>query len=460
MHRSCRFWSLIVSAVICLSAFVCPIGATEDASVPLITDHANAVYFYHIESNTLVFEKNADTEIAAGSTVKVISGLLFCEALADSLSETVLITDEMVSTSAGYRLYLKSGDTLTVEDLLYAAICASYNDAYDVLAVYIAGSKEAFLAQMNARAAELGCNNTLFTDTCGVNDASRTDASDLFLIARVALENALYMQISSTLRYSFSGSSKLNAKTFYNRNALLSRSVTDRYYNSKCAGMSAGFTELGGGCVVTSAKHRDQTYLCIVMGAPEIDEVNYGYAVTNSLINWGFDAYEYVEILTPESVVCTIPVTVSDMTTEVDACVKESLTCFLPKNANTDEDISFSIRLLHTELEAPVAEGTMVGYVAVIYGGKTLGILPLYTAGSAERGAFAGALHAIQSLTRNRAFIAGAIFFCTVLLLWIVTETVIRKRRRTKWDKYFSMKMDPAPNSLRGTHKPKRPPTD
>ena len=178
------------------------------------------------------------------------------------------------------------------------------------------------------------------------------------------------------------------------------------------------------------------------------------------MIDWGYSNYRYLEVLTPDAEICTVPVRSTDVADGVRICVKEPLSFYLPADAVIGENVRFSIRLIHEELDAPVKVGTHVGYVAVIYGGKTLGILPLYTAGSAERGAFAGALHAIQSLTRNRAFIAGAIFFCTVLLLWIVTETVIRKRRRTKWDKYFSMKMDPAPNSLRGTHKPKRPPTD
>lgn len=449
MQRSFRIWTMLFCVILCISACIVPIVADGDTAEPPMVDQARAVYLYHLDSGTPVLNRSENTEISAGSTVKVMSGLLFCEALADSLFESVTVTDEMIATSAGYRLYIRSGDVLTVEQLLYAALCASYNDAYDVLASYVAGSKEAFVSQMNARATEMGCDNTLFADTCGVNDASRTDASDLFLIAREAFQNELYMSITSALRYSFPGSPKLGAKTFYNRNALLSRAVTDQYYNAKCAGMSAGVTELGGSCVVTAATHQDQTYLCIVMGAPETEELNYGYAITNALIKWAFDTYDYVEVLAAESVICTVPVTASDMTSEVEVRVNEALTCFLPRGIDPDTDLTLSIRLLHPTLEAPIDEGMAVGYVAVIYQGKTLKTLPLYTAGSAERGAFVGTLAAMRALTRSRAFVAGAIFFCVALTAWIVTEAVVRKRRRTKWDKYFSMKMDPSPNSLR-----------
>ena len=457
MPRAKRIFLHFLCFVLCLSACISPVDAVEDSTAPPSLIEASAVSLYHVESQTAVLEKNADTAFPAGSSVKVMAGLLFCEAFADRLYEAVEITDEMVAQSAGYRLYLRAGDVLTVEQLLYAALCASYNDAYDVLAVQASGSRAAFVAEMNARAASLGCDNSVFTDPSGIDDSSQTDASDLLLIARTALENELYMQLSSTLRYSFGGSQLLSAKTFYNRNALLSKATTAEYFNAKCRGMSAGYTENGGSCVITAAVYDEQTYLCIVMGARESDGTNYGYVVANRMIKWGFDAFEYVEILTPETVVCTIPVAVSDMMTEVEARVGEPLICFLPKGTDPGE-LKYSIRLLQNELEAPFSEGTMVGYVSVLYQGKTLGMLPLYTAVGAERSAFVGTLRAIQGLLRNRAFVSGAIFFCVVLCAWIVTETVLQRRRRLKWDKYFSMKMDPAPNSLQGTGKGKRPP--
>ncbi len=457
MPRAKRVLLHFLCFMLCISACICPISASEDVTAPPSLHEASAVSFYHVESQTVVLEKNADTAIPAGSSVKVMAGLLFCEAFADRLYETVEITDEMVAQSAGYRLYLRAGDVLTVEQLLYAALCASYNDAYDVLAVQASGSRAAFVAEMNARATMLGCNNSVFTDPSGVDDSSQTDASDLLLIARTAFENELYMQLSSTLRYSFGGSQLLSAKTFYNRNALLSKATTAEYFNAKCRGMSAGYTETGGSCVITAAVYEEQTYLCIVMGARETDGTNYGYVLTNRIIKWGFDAFEYVEILTPETVVCMIPVTVSDMTTEVEARVGETLICFLPKGIDPNE-FKYSIRLLCNELEAPFSEGKMVGYVSVLYQGKALGVLPLYTAGGAERSAFVSTLHAIRGLLHNRAFVSGTMFFCVVLCAWIVTETVLQRRRRLKWDKYFSMKMDPAPNSLQNTNKNRRPP--
>ena len=110
-----------------ISSWALPVAAT-DAEPAL--DEARAVYLYHIEGETTVIAQNADQSIAAGSAVKILSGLLFCEALAGRESEFVTITPEMVATSGGRSLGIRSGDVIPVGQLLYAALCGSYNDAY------------------------------------------------------------------------------------------------------------------------------------------------------------------------------------------------------------------------------------------------------------------------------------------------------------------------------------------
>jgi D-alanyl-D-alanine carboxypeptidase len=205
--------------------------------------------------------------------------------------------------------------------------------------------------------------------------------------------------------------------------------------------MNAGTTDRAGNCVVTLAQEDGQTYLCIVLGGMEAENVNYGYSITNRLINWVYSTYSYMEVISPDTVVCTVPVTVSDMVKEIEVKTTESLSCRLPAGLVLGEDITYSIRLLHTILEAPVTEGTFMGYVAILYDGRVLGTVPLYTAGNVERSNIISSLMSIQSLTQNRKILSGSIFFLVVLVTWIITENVIAARRRHKWDKYFSRKL-------------------
>ena len=439
-----RFLLLLLSAV---TLFSCIPANAEEVTLPSV-DEATAVYFYHMESGSLICSKNTDTQISAGSAVKVLAGLIACEQLESRLQESISVTSDMVANSSGYRLKLEAGDVLTVEQLLYAAICGSYNDAYDVLSFVLADSKSEFAEQMNTRARELGAKSTTCTDPSGIDDSSFTTVSDMAKIALAAYQNELYMKISSTARYAISETSDLAVNTIANRNALIYSGTTTQYYNAKCRGMSAGYTERGGSCVITTATNGKESYLCIVMGAIDTDETNYGYEIANRLIDWVYKTYTYMEVITAETVICKLPVTVSDLTTEVEVKTDTSLSCYLPAGLEIGKEITYSIRLMYTSLEAPVTEGTLVGYVAVLWEGKTLGTVPLYTAGAAERSGFISGLKNIQALTQSRVFCAGAIFFILGLIAWITTEYVIIVRKRHKWDKYFSQKMSPSPISL------------
>ena len=150
--------------------------------------------------------------------------------------------------------------------------------------------------------------------------------------------------------------------------------------------------------------------------------------------------------LTPDSVIGTIPVRYSDLTSELSLCVKDSLVCYLPAGLEIGKDITYSIRLDESAVKAPVSPDTPVGYVAVIYQGRTLGTLPLYTVSGAEYNFFAAMMDTLRETMSGRVFLSGTIFFVLALSAWIVTESVIARRKRHKWDKYFSEKMNPKPN--------------
>lgn len=430
--------------VACLLLLFCQFApmtvSAEEAALPSMSE-CTAAYLYHLEEDAVILSKNEEAPLDAGPTVKVMSGLLFCQIMEHRLYESVTLTKEMLAGAVGYRLNLQAGDVVTVEQLLYAAICGSYNDAYYVLAHLAAGDLDGFVELMNVTAKELGATDTVFTDPSGVDDKSRTTVKDLAKIALAAAQNQLYMKICDTAKYHMSGTVLMDARDIHNRNALISSSSTTKYFNKRCHGMSAGATDRGGNCVVTLAREDGQTYLCIVLGGMEAENVNYGYTIVNRLVNWVYSAYSYMEVISPDTVVCTVPVTVSDMIKEIEVKTKESLSCRLPAGLVIGEDITYSIRLLHTSLEAPVTEGTFMGYVAVLYDGRVLGTVPLYVAGDVERSNIISSLMSIQALTQNRKILSGGIFFTIVLIAWIVTENVIAARRRRKWDKYFSRKL-------------------
>ncbi|MBQ9760665.1 MAG: D-alanyl-D-alanine carboxypeptidase [Clostridia bacterium] len=436
--RICAAICLVMCLLLLLQAL--PLTVAAESTVP-DTSAAKAVYFYHVESDSAVHVQNENALLPAASTVKLLSGLIFCEQLAERQNETVVVTAEMIAGVTGYRSkFLKAGTILSVRDLLYSAVCASYNDAYQILAHLVSGSPKDFLAAMSLRARELGLTQSTFNDLIGTADASFTTAAEMATIAKVAYQNELYRTLCAEDEYYV----PVLGETVYNRNEMIEATETNKHYNSKCNGMSVGSTTNGGDCIIASASNGKESYICVILGCTEAETVaqNQAYLLANALINWVYKTYTYMDIITPDTVVCTIPVTVADMTTKIDIKSDRTFSYYLPSTANLGEELQFSLRLSQTELEAPVEAGRFVGYVAIIYEGKIIGSVPLYTANGAERSGFVSNLKAIQSLTKNRAFMAGAIFFLVGLAAWITAECLLIRYRHRRWNKYFSHKID------------------
>ena len=432
---------LLISLLLLLCAI--PFSSSAAEITPPSMEEATAVYLKHLESNNVAASKNEDLVLGAGSTVKIMAGLLLCEKLSARAEETVTITDELyaaIPKTHGRSLKLVLGESTTVEQLLWAAICGSYNDAYYVLATFASGSLESFIEELNTRAAAMGLANTVFEDVTGIVDGSRTTAAEIAEIALVAYENAYYMALCSERSFYFSSSEK--SQTLYNNNKLVSPDQDQKYYNKKCIGINAGSTTRDGNCVVAFAKQNDQTYVCVVMGGKELDGIEYGYRVANRLVDWGFNTYQYTQILSSNLKICTLDVTVSDSATSVDVIVKDSLYAYLPKGLEIGKDILYSIRLTETELEAPVQKDQFVGYVAVLYNGEVLGTAPLYTAGEASRSSISGGLSAVRSWLEDRAVIAGIVFFVVGVSAYIIVEYILQRKRHNRWDRYFSNKVE------------------
>ena len=206
--------------------------------------------------------------------------------------------------------------------------------------------------------------------------------------------------------------------------------------------MNAGSTTRDGNCVVTFARQNDQTYVCVVMGGKEVDGIEFGYRVANRVIDWAFSSYSYVQILAPNTKICSINVTVSDTASSLDVIAKDSLYAYLPRGLEIGKDITYSIRLTETELEAPVKNDQFVGYVAVLYDGEVLGTASLYTVGEASRSSISSGLGAIRLWLENRAVIAGIIFFVVGVIAYVIVEYILQRRRHNRWERYFSDKVE------------------
>jgi len=233
-------------------------------------------------SKKVLFGKNEYNKVKMASTTKIMTATIILENC--DLSETVTISKKAAGTG-GSRLGLKTGDKITIRDLLYGLLLVSGNDAAVSLAETCSGSVAEFARLMNEKAKELRLNNTHFETPHGLDsDNHYTTAYELAILADYALNNSTFLNIVGTKHYTIT----INGypKNLTNTNELLG-SLSGVY------GIKTGFTNGANRCLVTACKRGDMDIICVVLGC---DTKNYRSSDSTKLINYAFDNFEYISI--------------------------------------------------------------------------------------------------------------------------------------------------------------------
>ena len=231
----------------------------------------------------LLYAHNPDEALPPASVTKVMTLLLVMEAIdSGSLNYTDTVTASANAASmGGSQIYLKEGETMSVEDLLKSVVIASANDAAVALAEHIAGSEEAFVAKMNERASELGMLSTKFENTNGLDDTTTehlTSARDIAIMSRELIKHRKILEYSSIWMDSIrSGSFGLT-----NTNRLI------RFYNG-ATGLKTGSTSRAGFCISATASRDGMELICVIMAADSRDIRN---AEAKTLLDWGYSNFE------------------------------------------------------------------------------------------------------------------------------------------------------------------------
>ncbi len=314
----------------------------------------------------ILASKNAHARMGPASTTKIMTSLVVLESC--SPSEMVSIPKEAVGIE-GSSIYLCEGELLTVEQLLYATLLASANDAATALALHAAGSEEAFVEKMNERADKLHLTNTHFVNPHGLSDEDHyTTAYDLALITAEALQNDLFCKIVSTYKATIPLLENENGRVLINHNKML------RLYDN-AIGVKTGFTKATGRTLVSAAERNGLRLIAVTLDAS--DDWNDHCA----LLDYGFSHYERVTLCTPGTVLSTLPVT-GGKEDYVTLVATQSLSLTLPKQRELDPVCC--ITATAPFLYAPVTGGDTVACAMFCYGDATYSV-PLIAGGDIAR---------------------------------------------------------------------------
>lgn len=360
----------ILSALAAVSLLILPARAETPApAAPVETDAASYLVMEK-ETGAILCEKNAHDRLEPASVTKIMTLLLTLEAVdsgALSLDESIQVSARAASMG-GSQVYLKEGETMTVNDLLKAVAVASGNDASVALAERLAGSETAFVEKMNQRAAELGMTDTTFCNCTGLPAPGHlTSAHDIALMSR-----ELILKHPSIRDYSTIWMDSLRGGAFQlsNTNKLV------RFYEG-CTGLKTGFTDAAGYCMSATAERDGMELIAVVMKSATRDDRN---ETAKALLSWGFASYTVVEAK-PAQALPPVDVLLGRAET-VQPQVAASTRLLIERSQVNDVTTEIS---LVPNVEAPVEEGQKLGEMTVKVAGQVREVLPITAAEGVER---------------------------------------------------------------------------
>ena len=426
----------IISVILVLCAVVLPlcaasgVSALDDPDIP----NVKSAYLYNIENSRAVFAYNPEEEVYPTSTVKIMTGIVALELLGDRLDESVTVTSAMLADVTGNNIKLRVGEVVKIGDMLGALLVNGANDAAYVLAHAACGSTAEFVQRMNAKAAEISANNTVYFNPTGIHDERmHTTARDTCTIALCAYNTPGFMDYAELLKYTIDETNMSAARTMYNRNCLLSLYYEQSYYYDKARGLNAGSTFEGGYCVVTTASDGDLTYMAVVMDADKDANGNIcSYTGAKAMLDWAFDSYLYLDVLSPEQTVCEIPVTLSMGVDYVTLVSKDTLSVYLPSDTDIDAEIKLSWTTDSEELQAPVAKDQVVGRVTALYQDEPIGTADLIATTDVTRSDMLYGLYKIKQFSRSRFFIAALISAIIFFIIYVFGKAVYLKKSKSR----------------------------
>ncbi len=321
------------------------------------TPEVNALSAVLIDADTgrVLWGKKENEPMAMASTTKIMTAIVTLENA--DINEMVTVSKNAV-LAPPVKMHLQVGEKLTLEQLLYALLMQSSNDAAVAIAEKVGGNVENFCSMMNKKAKELGCLDTEFVTPNGLDKGNHhSTAYDMALIGAYAIKNEEFIRISNTKNISFASNKK--SYSIVNKNQLL-----NSYEGA--IGIKTGFTGKAGHCFVGAAKRNGITLISVVLAS------GWGsagkarkWSDTREILNYGFDNYKKYSIIGDNVEVCVDKAKVNKTILEYDKCIE-----LIMKDSEA-ESIKFKNNVPEI-IEAPIKAGQKIGSGEIYIGDKKI----------------------------------------------------------------------------------------
>lgn len=336
-------------------------AASDSAEEPNL--NSRAAIIYDRNSKEVIYGKEENTKRKMASTTKIMTCMVVLEK--GELTDIVIVSKKAAGTG-GSRVGLKTGDKVSVQDLLYGLMLCSGNDAAVALAEHVGGSVEGFADLMNEKARQLNLSNTHFVTPHGLdNEEHYTTAYELAIMADNALKNNTFSSIVGTKNITININGK--PRNLSNTNELLG-SMAGVY------GVKTGFTNGANRCLVTSCKIENLDIITVVLGA---DTKKYRTQDSIKLINYAMNNYKEINMENKiqeefqkwkKENKDKIYINKGEKNT-TEYKLEEQLNNYITIKNTQENDVKIEINTLNY-YEAPLQEGTTIGVLTVKVSGQ------------------------------------------------------------------------------------------
>lgn len=356
---------VIMSLILILFEIPTSVYAAESNDINIDIGSSSCIL---IESKTgrILYEKDAYSKYYPASTTKIMTALLTLENVSDLKEVATVSYNSVFTVPSGYSTdLLKVGEELTIEDLLYALLVKSSNEAANVLAEHISGNIESFATMMNTRAVELGCKNTHFVNPNGIhNENHYTTSYDLSLITKEAMKNETFRKIVSTASYTLPSTNKYDR---IDRNLITTNDIirkSSKYYYEYAIGIKTGYTTPAKNCLVAGANKDGVELILVLLHADKLNSNRESVRDIDAknLFEYVYNNFSEKTIVDANGAVDTIKVKNATSKTKnlrllAENKIEALVTNDKLKTAETPEIV------LNENIKAPIKQGEILGTI-------------------------------------------------------------------------------------------------
>lgn len=428
--------ALVLALLVLSTMFTVSASAASVNFDPGFELNSDYVYLVNLDTDTPIFQKNADKKCYPASTTKIMTYIIVTEKIKDLENTMVTIKqsvlDELEGTDssvAGLSEYVDK--QISVLELLYCMMVPSGNDAALMLADYVCdGDVPAFVELMNRKAKELGCKNTHFVNPHGLHDEDHyTTAYDMYKITEYAITTPHFTEISNTKTYYLS----LDEDGEYpivTTNSMINENAEGEYYYEYAKGVKTGTTDEAGYCLVSCATKDGIAYLCVAMHSPCYDDYgdyrdNGAMIDSKALYEWAFSGMELQEVVAERTPVCEIKINYAMDKDTLLLYPEYAYSTMLPIDKNKDDIVIKSD--VPEVVDTPVTKGTKVGTATIYYKDQELTKINLVASETVEKSELVYAMTVIKNVVTSPIFIIAAAFVLVLFIAYLIFVARLNK---------------------------------